>query len=241
MNILPARAALAVNVPQPFGAVGGSGNYSFALVSGAGTIDPVSGLYTAPAVAPSPDDDPIVVEVTDAVTGATDEATVFVGTALDLLCDVIQQGLGLQDGRVRVYNQKLPKPSDDGLFVAVSVLACKAFGNTRSYDPANNAEIQSTNFLAQLSIDIISRSSEALDRKEEVLMALSSTYAEQSQEQNSFKIAQLPTGFVNLSDIDGSAIPYRFNIAVGIQYFVQKISPVAFYDTFQDAAVTTEP
>jgi hypothetical protein len=74
-----------------------------------------------------------------------------------------------------------------------------------------------------------------------VLLALGSIYAEQQQELNSFKIGQIPSGFMNLSEIDGSAIPYRFNIVCTIQYFVQKTNPVGYFDTFQDPAITVDP
>jgi hypothetical protein len=53
----------------------------------------------------------------------------------------------------------------------------------------------------------------------------------------------LPPGgqFVNLSMIDGDAIPYRFNISVNMQYFVRKVKAVAYFDDFADVEVTTEP
>jgi hypothetical protein len=97
--------------------------------------------------------------------------------------------------------------------------------------------------LATLSIDIISRSTQALLRKEEVLMALNSNYSEYQQEANSFYIGRLPVGaqFVNLSQIDGAAIPYRFNISINMQYFSRRIKPVDYFDEFSEVAVTTEP
>lgn len=243
MNLLPARAALAVNVPQPFGVVGGGTNtFSYAIHGDPGdgtlgTIDPATGLYTAPAALPPAKQQPIVVVATDQMTGATMDSEIYILSPLELVCDVIQQGLGLLEGRVYVYNQKISKPTDDGLFVAVGILSCKTFGVSNNFDPANNAEILSANMQAQLSIDVISRSTEALDRKEEVVLALNSTYARQQQELNSFKIAQLPSNFVNLSEIDGSAIPYRFNLTCAIQYMVQKTNPIPVYDTFLDADV----
>jgi hypothetical protein len=96
--------------------------------------------------------------------------------------------------------------------------------------------------MATLSIDIISRSNEALLRKEEILLALNSQYAESQQELNSFFIGTLPAGgqFVNLSYVDGAAIPYRYNISINIQYFVTTLKASPYYTDFQDPEITTQ-
>jgi hypothetical protein len=96
---------------------------------------------------------------------------------------------------------------------------------------------------AQLQVDIISRDTEARDRKEEVILALNSNYARTQQAANSFNIGALPPGaqFVNLSEQDGAAIPYRFSIPVAIQYFFTKTTAVASFGTFQTPQVNTNP
>lgn len=93
-----------------------------------------------------------------------------------------------------------------------------------------------------LTIDLISRSFEAYRRKEELLMALASNYSLTQQERNSFFIGKRPAGgqFVNLSNIDGAAIPYRFNLSLNIQYFSTVTKAVDYFDQFNDADVVTE-
>jgi len=235
--ISPLRVALAVGVPLPFAGSGGTGPYTFSILSGGGSINPGTGLFTAPLTPGQ-----TVVRVTDSLL-TTADAPVLVGTPLQLLCDILQTELGLADGRVYQWDQKINSPTDNDLFLALSVLNCKPFSNTREYDGSGAGldVIQSTNFSATIQIDVISRGIAARDRKEEVLLALNSVYAEQQQELNSFRVFPLSQSFVNLSGIDGAAIPYRFSISVNMQYAVVKTKAVPYFDTFAAASVSTDP
>lgn len=230
ISLLYGTSSMAKNLTQPFEGTGGTAPYTYSVIpSGAGgTINAGTGLYT------SPNNTGVdVIRVVDSL-GAIATATIYVRTALELFCDVIQQGMGLANGRVYLWDQKIMEPTDYGLFIPIQILSCKPFGNTRQYLPITGGfqEVQSTNFQATLSVDIKSRGPEARDRKEEVIMALRSNYAEQQMELNSFFIAKLSSGFVDLSLVDGAAIPYRFNITVNIQYAVTKLNAVSYYDTF---------
>lgn len=229
---------------------GGPAPYTYSIDAGGagGVIAPVVGsdeaLYTAPVVAPTdPKQQYVTLRVKDAY---DDEATkqILIAHPLLLFCEVIQRELGLANGRVYLYNQKIMQPTDDGLYVAVGILTCKPFGNTnRPFTGGDGVQAdQSVNMLAQLELNVISRSTAALFRKEEVIMALASTYAIQQQQRNSFNIGRIPPGgqFVNLSAIDGAAIPYRFNISVNLQYFARKVKEDSYFDQFSDVAVTTE-
>ncbi len=244
------KTALGVGLTASFLASGGTSPLVYSVLpNGAGgTIDDTTGLYTAPPtvnngsyLAPKQMYD--VIQVTDDV-GLFKKATILVGTPLILFCEVLQRGLGLADGRVYLWDQKIMEPSDAGLFIAVSVLTCKPFSNTNKYDGSGSGllSIQSVNMYANMQIDVISRSAEARDRKEEVIMALNSDYAQSQQEGNSFYIGKLPPGsqFVNLSNPDGGAIPYRYNIAVALQYFVTKNQAVPYFSTFSPAEETIE-
>ncbi len=230
-----------------FLASGGNPPYVYSLVSGGagGSINSSTGIYTAPAVEnadPALSVDTILVTDDDAETATL---PMLITSPLGLVCDILQKELGLAPGRVYFWDQKKTEPNDSSLYVVVSVLSAKPFANTIRYDGsgADLDAVQSINMLATLSIDIKSRSNEALRRKEEVLMALASNYARSQQEKNSFFIGKLPPGgqFVNLSIADGPAIPYRFNISVNMQYFVRKLKAVPYFDNFAVPTVTTEP
>lgn len=230
---------MAPNLSVPLGATGGTAPYVYSVIPGGagGTIDPVSGVYT------SPNNTGIdTVEVTDSL-GATATGDIAVNYPLSLVADIIQTAMGLGQGQVYLWDQKINIPKDSRLYIAVSQLTCRPFGNHVSYNGSGSMliAIQAVNMYAQVTIDILSRGPDARDRKEQVLLALSSPYAQQQMELNSFYVAPLSTAFVNLSQIDGAAIPMRYQITVGLQYFSQLITNPPYYDSFTPPTVTDEP
>jgi hypothetical protein len=211
-----------------FKAAGGTEPYTYAISdnkSGA-YIDPVTGDYFA-GITIATD----TITVTDSsVVPIVVTTTISVLTTRHLICDIIQNQLDLTADRVYLWDQKIMQPKDFGLYVAVGVLSRKPFSNSRKTRPDGVSVIQSMNFQESISIDIISRGTDARDRKEEILMALNSVYSQQIQNQNSFFIAPITTQIRNLSHQDGAAIPYRYHIDVTIMYSISKIKTVPYYD-----------
>lgn len=237
--LLSSTHAMAPNLTTPFGASGGTAPYTYSVLPGGagGSIGASSGIYI------SPNNTGVdVVKVTDSLS-AIATTPMLIDYPLSLVCDIIQTAMGLSNGQVYLWDQKINIPVDSRLYVAVGMLSCKPFGNKSKF--ASNggglSATQSVNMLATLSIDILSRGPAARDMKEQVLLALSSVYAEQQMELNSFFVAPLSTNFVNISSIDGAAIPYRYNISVNLQYFSTITTSVPFYDTFNPVQVTDEP
>lgn len=240
------KTALAINLTASFLGIGGTPPYAYSVRSGGagGAINGSTGVYTAPPVVPA---DPALVFDTVIVRdslGAQAQSAIMVGTPLLLFCEILQQQLGLPVGRVFIWDQKIFQPTDAGLYIAVSVPRCKPFSN--NIKPASNswtASVQDTNFMATLDINAISRDTSALNRKEEILLALNSVYAQKQQEGNSFLIGRISPNsqFLNLSMVDGAAIPYRYQISINIQYVVSKTEPVDYYDTFQGEQLTVNP
>lgn len=239
LTLTQSVTAVGVNGYASFLASGGVEPYLYTRdVSGAGgTININTGVYTAPTVAQS---DPRraydTIRVTDD-TGAIATARILVGNALLLFCQIIEREMALPDGSVYLWDQKINAPKDDRLFVVVSTAMCKPFGNINRIASATGGmeSAQFVSMYALLNLDIISRGPAARDRKEEIILALGSTYAQQQQEANAFLIGKLPpsSGFVNLSQLDASAIPYRFRISCAIQYAVSKARPVDYFDEFE--------
>lgn len=237
ITISPSPAEVNQHGTLQFGASGGTGPYVWTLVSGDGSISS-AGLYTATYKISS-----AVVRVTDSL-GATQTATVRVQSALSWLCQIIREELDLDDDQVYLWDQKLFIPSDSRLYVAVGTVSCKPFANTREYVPVEDGGLnclQSTNFLLTASIDIISRGVDARDRKEEVLMSLKSDYSQGVQQAYGFYVAPLTSSFLNLSEVDGAAIPYRFKLLAALQYKITKTKSVDYYDDFPGFEVLTDP
>lgn len=236
VQLLSNSLAVLPNVPTPFDASGGTPPYTFTVLEGGagGSIDS-DGLYTAPAGYGID-----IVQVEDSL-GSFAQTKIVVDSPIQLMCDIIQNQMGLSPGQVYVYNQKINIPTDNKIYIAVGVISCKPFSNSnKSYGVGSGFQsIQSTNFQATLSVDILSKSIDALNRKEEIILALMSQYSETQQELNGFYIAKISSAFVNLSEIDGAAIPYRFNISINIQYQITKTQPVDYFDSFQPDSVIT--
>ncbi len=242
------KSAMGPGLEASFLAGGGTEPYVYTVLpdGAGGTINASTGLYSSPVVLSG---DPRLsrdtIRVTDGL-GATADLSVLVTDPLGLFCEVLQKELGLADGQVYLWDQKINQPKNSDLYIAVAVMSAKPFGNTNrpvsAGDDAGLDSHQSVNMLATLQISAISRGPQARTRKEEIVLAWNSDYAQAQQEANSFYIGKLPPGsqFVNLSSIDGAAIPYRFDISVNIQYFYRKIKPVSYMDEFAPVQVTTE-
>lgn len=234
--------AVAPAVSTYFGASGGTAPYVFSILpNGAGgSINPSTGKYTAPNIL---NNDPELqsdnVQVTDAA-GAVATLKITVMSPILLVCDIIRQEMELTNDQCYLYDQKINIPKDSRLYIAVGVLQPRPFGNSTKLQ-SDGTVVQSVNMRVLLSIEILSRSTDALNRKEEILLALKSIYAQQQMTANTFFIAPLTTSFVALNEIDGPAIPYRFNLSVNMQYFVKKIKPVPYFDTFQQPTTAFDP
>lgn len=244
LTLTQTATAVAVNIQASFLGVGGAEPYVYSVTPGGagGTIDADTGFYTAPATIDQSDPnllyDTVVVTDDDAVTASSQ---IFVGTPLLLFCEILQRELDLAVGRVYLWDQKIMQPTDSDLYIAVSVPTCKPFANVnRNVD--GDAQ-QFVSMSATVDIDIISRGYAARDRKEEVILALNSVYAQKQQEANSFYVSKLPPNgrFLNLSLMDGAAIPYRYKISVVLQYAFQKTKAADYFDSSFDVTPYTDP
>lgn len=225
--------------------IGGTAPYTYSILAGGagGSIDFATGIYTSPFNIPSTPKTSIdTIQVVDSL-AAVATSTISIGTALELLCDVLQNQLSaspmnLLPGRVYLWDQKINEPTDNAPWIAVSLLTCKPFGNNITYaSDSGLSSVQSVNMQGTVTIDIISRGPAARDFKEFVLMALNSVYSEQQQEANSFYIGRIPTSFVNLSQVDGAALPYRYQISVAIQYCVTNNISVQYFNDFDTSEI----
>lgn len=241
LTLAQSATAVGAGIVASFLASGGTTPYAYSIVAGGagGSINSATGVYTAPASAPAnPAQAYDTVQVTDGAS-ATATAKILVGTPLKLLWEILKTQLGLADDHIYLWDQKVMQPTDDGLYVAISVPSCRPFGNNTWHDSSGN-QISEVSMSAAVDIDIISRSNAARDRKEDVLIALASDYCERQQVANSFQIAKLPAmgKFTNLSMIDGAAIPYRYKISFNMTYAVTKSSASPYFDNGFTPGVT---
>lgn len=241
MEIRSFYKAVMNGVSFPLAAFGGVEPYTWSIEPTktiGGTISP-TGDYTAPAQKNGIDR--IVVTDSTPVTPLKATYDVNVGTAFHMAADIIKTELGLADDQIFLYNTKFNPPKDERMYVAINPLTLRVFGSSNKVVDGGEGSLQSVNVFAPVDVTIYSRSTEALLRKEEVVMALDSNYARSQQELNGFYIGKVSGSMVNLNLIEGAAIPYMFNIQVNLQYKVTKQSAVPYFDTFDAIEVKTNP
>lgn len=224
--------AVGAQIRASFLASGGTAPYTYAVLAGGagGSIDSATGAYQAPAAVPS---DPKyrydTIQATD-YNGAQVTTQILVGTPLLLLCDVIQRGMGLSPGRVYIWDQKIKAPTDAGLFVVLSLLDIKTIGNVNRFNPDTQNQDQYVSVRTVVDVDLISRDGSARERKEELVGVLNSQYSIYQQDANGFSLSKNLPRFVNLSEGDGAAIPYRYKATVML-FYAWQASKVADYFT----------
>lgn len=242
--VLQTATAVVPGMVASFWSSGGTGPYTFVVLPGGagGAIDASTGAYTAPAAASSDIDRQYdMIQVTDSA-AATGQTEILVGTPIQLVREILMQELGLADDHCYFWDQKIMQPKDETLYVAISMPSCKPFANVNRIqgEDLNGETPQYINMSATVEFDLISRSMAALDRKEEVLLALNSTYALQQQDANSFWLAKLSSSFLNLSNIDGAAIPYRYKIALAMQFVVQQSKAADYFTGFATPTIVVD-
>ncbi len=245
LSLTQSATATGANGSVSFLGIGGSPPYTYAVIpyNGAGgSINTSSGAYTGPAsIYTNPLNQYDVVTVTDSL-GAVTQSRILVGSPFLLFCDILQNQMNLPNGRVWIWNSKIFEPIDDNLFIILSIASTKIISNSNVPTPTDigMSETQSASCAALIDIDIKSRNTSAMDRKEEIVLAVQSVYAEQQMEANNFSILRNTTdGFRDLSGLDGSAIPYRFRASFKIFYATYKITQIEYFDTFNPAQIVT--
>lgn len=158
---------------------------------------------------------------------------------IDLIRDIMVKELELDDERVNMYNQKFIIPPVDGLFVIIQYKGTpKVLSSRNSFKDEEGVfkEIQDVNTLEDIAISLFSKNLEALQRKEEAVMALYSIYSQQVQEENSFKIFRNPK-LADLSFLEGAAILNRADIDIQVLAWYQKVKEAAYINP-KDVYVT---
>ncbi len=234
LSIFSPYSAVGANLEFFVTGVGGVSPYTYSIMPGGagGSINASTGLYSSPSIVPAnPANCYDVIQVTD-TTSATATFSILVGYPLLLICDILQNQLGLDNNHIYIWDQKIFEPIDNLPYIVLGVAYSKPFGNT-NYFSANANQNQSVNMCDIISVDVFSRgNAAAFVTCPQVLMALNSEYAEQQQELNSFFIGKLPLSFLNLSKVDGAAIPYRWRLEFNLQYFVPLVQLSEYFDQF---------
>lgn len=171
-----------------------------------------------------------------------------------IFVDLITQYLDLPDNYgtdnegnqipcVSIKSQNLKLYNTPHIQITVSTASNNVFSNRKEYfEQVIDGETQyfervMLNEQRLMQIDVFSRNNEARDRFFEVQASLTSTLAEQLQDEYQFRISKISNSF-NLSGLDGGSDINRYTIRFNCLTWQEKIIPVDYYSTFRTTAQT---
>jgi len=157
-----------------------------------------------------------------------------------ILCDIIADEMELDPSRVVVYDQNFKPPTDADIYVIVAFSSSKTIGSNNKFIPADptaeppteDREIKSISRSETYNVEITSKNTDAKYRYDEIVMALTSTFSEQKQEENNIRIFRTGTP-LDLSFIEGGSSLHRYRIPVIINSVKIKEKTIITYDKFQ--------
>jgi hypothetical protein len=133
--------------------------------------------------------------------------------------------MGLDPTRVVSYDENWDPPKDQGIYVTIQTDPTDILGVSQKFDPATGTEESSLSAFQRLTVNITSRDRTALQRKEEVVMALTSTYSQQQQELQQCRIFR-EGPILDLSFIEGPRALHRYQIPVKITFVKTKTTSI---------------
>ncbi len=159
-------------------------------------------------------------------------------TSMDLLRLILVNQLGLNAQDVNIYDEKWKIPPTENLFIVLEYRSGECIANRNLFDATGGdpVEYQEINMLEQITVGVFSRDRSATQRKEEVLMAILSSYAQGIQEKYSFKIARVGN-IADLSAVEGTAMLKRYDIDLSVYAWYSKNVTPGYIDNFTIQAI----
>lgn len=134
-----------------------------------------------------------------------------------ILVDIIKSEMSLANNNVFVATQNKQISNDTSLYVTVRLVDAPIYANNRKTVKNGdiNADVEQAVYVKEnMQIDVFSASNLAITRRYEILLALNSVYSIQKQEEEEFKIFQVPVNFVNSSGAEGGSEIYRYTATI---------------------------
>ena len=158
-------------------------------------------------------------------------------STLDLIKGIIDKQMNMPKGRVWAYNGTQDLPQDNNLFIILSFMETSPYSNITRYKNTENGlqEVQTVNVAEDILISLISRSTEARDRRYEVSMALKSAYAQYIQEINHFHISTINI-IRDGSFLEATSRLNRFDVQCRVIRAYEKVQDVDYYNKYPNTS-----
>lgn len=162
-------------------------------------------------------------------------------SSLDVIKQILDKEMQMPKGRVFAYNSNVDLPQDRDLFIVLHYTSKTPYSNNIRYVSTENGleEHQTSNFVEDILISLMSVNNDARDRGHEVLMALKSTYAQTLQENKGLHITT-QGDIVDKSFLEATSRYNRFDVRAKVYISYDKVVNVDYYDKFPNTS-TFEP
>lgn len=159
-------------------------------------------------------------------------------SSLDIIKQILDKEMQMPQGRVFAYNSSVDLPQDRNLFIVLHYTAKTPYSNNIRYENTKDGKLvehQTSNFVEDILISLMSVNQDARDRAHEVLMALRSNYAQVLQEQNKVHITT-QGDIIDKSFLEATSRLNRFDVRAKIYVSYDKITNVDYYDKFPNTS-----
>lgn len=162
---------------------------------------------------------------------------------IKIIRDIIKDFMGLDEDKIYIYNQDFKSNTGD-LQVIIQFQSSTPYSNINKFIPADQGvegAMQSLRLLTRedYTINILSKNTDARIRKEEILLALMTQEAQDKQGEYNFKISNISSSFIDVSEVEASGSLNRYAITISLLTSYTKEIVAPYYDSFtiEDATV----
>lgn len=154
-----------------------------------------------------------------------------------MIKQILDKEMNMPDGRVFAYNSSVDLPQDKGLFIVLHYTNKTPYSNNIRYVNTSDGveEHQTSNFIEEVLISLMSVNLDARDRAHEVLMAMNSTYSQTLQELNRLHITT-QSDIIDKSFLEAAARLNRFDVKANVYISYDKIKKIDYYDKFPNTS-----
>ncbi len=159
---------------------------------------------------------------------------------IKLIAQLIVAELEITDDTiVQIYNQKRKLPAEKGYIITVTPLGERPFGVSNRHaalldDDVDLTQTTSINQQEIIQVDIFSYDDSARLHRIDLLFALTGDRAQQLAEKYAFKLASIPSSFVDVSEVEASKRLNRYAITFNVLRAYSRSTPVQTYTEFSN-------
>lgn len=157
----------------------------------------------------------------------------------EILADIITEYMGIDPTRVVLAAENWAPPKGQGIYIIIQTDPAEIMGVSQEFIPSTDSEESSMSGFQRLTVIITSRDRSALERKEEGVMALTSTLSQQTQELEQCRIFR-EGPIQNLSFIEQTQALHRYQIPVKMTFVKTKTKTVSTMTPRPYPSITTE-